>query len=73
MRRSLLSRSYRVAGRIEVKRKIAFQREAHKRRDAAKAVHEKAANSGRIPRGAKLVALASRMYSMLESGQVEML
>ena len=56
---------------IQVKRKIAFQGEVHKRRDAAKAVREKAAQSGRIPRIAKLVALASRMQSMIESGQVE--
>ena len=56
---------------IEVKRKLAFQGEAHKRRDAAKAAREKAAQSGRIPRIAKLVALASRMQSMIESGQVE--
>ena len=56
---------------IKVKRKVAFQGEAHKRRDAAKAVREKAVQSGRIPRIAKLVALASRMQSMIESGQVD--
>ncbi len=56
---------------IKVKRKIAFQSEAHKRRDAARAVRVKLAQSGRIPRIAKLVALASRMQSMLESGEVE--
>ncbi|HUP77029.1 MAG TPA: hypothetical protein VM260_00615 [Pirellula sp.] len=56
---------------IKVKRKIAFQGEAHKRRDAAKAAREKAAQYGRIPRIAKLVALASRMQSMIESGQVD--
>ena len=32
---------------------------------------EKYAQSGRIPRISKLVALASRMQSMIESGQVE--
>ena len=59
-------------GRVtQVKRKIAFQGEAHKRRAVAKAVREKAAQSGRIPRIAKLVALASRMQSMIESGQVD--
>ena len=56
---------------IKVKRKVAFQGEAHKRRDAARAARVKLAQSGRIPRIAKLVALASRMQSMLESGQVE--
>ena len=56
---------------IKVKRKVAFQGEVHKRRDAAKAVREKATQSGRIPRIAKLVALASWMQSMIESGQVE--
>ncbi len=55
---------------IKVKRKVAFQGEAHKRRDAAKAVRVVLAQSGRIPRIAKLVALASRMQSMLESGEV---
>ena len=55
----------------QVKRKIAFQGEAHKRRDAARAVREKAALYGRIPRISKLVALASRMQSMIESGEVE--
>lgn len=50
---------------IQVNRKIAFQGEVHKRRDAAKAVREKAAQFGRIPRIAKLVALASRMQSMI--------
>ena len=56
---------------IKVKRKVAFQGEVHKRRDAAKAARVKLAESGRIPRIAKLVALASRMQSMIESGQVE--
>ena len=56
---------------IKVKLKVAFQGESHKRRDAAKAARVKLAQSGRIPRIAKLVALASRMQSMLESGQVE--
>ena len=56
---------------IEAKRKIVFRGEAHKRRDAAKAAREKAAQFGRIPRIAKLVALASRMQSMIESGQVD--
>ena len=56
---------------IKVKRKVAFQGEAHKRRDAAKAARVKLAQSGRIPRIAKLVALASRMQSMIESGEVE--
>ena len=56
---------------IKVKRKVAFQGEAHKRRDAAKAARVTLAQSGRIPRIAKLVALASRMQSMIESGQVE--
>ena len=55
---------------IQVKRKIAFQGEAHKRRDAAKVKRVKLAQSGRTPRISKLVALASRMQSMLESGQV---
>ena len=45
---------------IKVKRKIAFQGEVHKRRDATKATRVKAAQSGRIPRIAKLVALARR-------------
>ena len=56
---------------IKVKRKIAFQGEVHNRRAVSKAVREKAAQSGRIPRIAKLVALANRMQSMIESGQVE--
>ncbi len=56
---------------IQVKRKIAFQGEVHKRRDAARDARVKLAQSGRIPRIAKLVALASRMQSMLESGEVE--
>ena len=56
---------------IKVKRKVAFQGEAHKRRDAAKAARVKLAQSGRIPRIAKLVALASRMQSMIDSGEVE--
>ena len=56
---------------IKVKRKVAFQGEVHKRRDAAKAVREKAIQSGRVPRISKLVALASRMQSMIDSGEVE--
>ena len=56
---------------IKVKRKIAFQGEVHKRRDAAKVKRVKLAQSGRTPRIAKLVALASRMQSMIESGQIE--
>ena len=56
---------------IKVKRKVAFQGEVHKRRDAARAARVKLAQSGRVPRIAKLVALASRMQSMIESGQVE--
>ena len=56
---------------IKVKRKVAFQGEAHKRRDAAKAKRERLSQSGRIPRISKLVALATRMQSMLDSGQVE--
>ena len=56
---------------IKVKRKIAFQGEVHKRREAAKAARVTLAQSGRVPRIAKLVALASRMQSMLESGEVE--
>ncbi len=56
---------------IKVKRKVAFQGEAHKRRDAARAARVKLAESGRIPRIAKLVALASRMQSMIDSGEVE--
>ena len=40
---------------------FAFQGEAHKRRAVAKAEREKAAQSGRIPRISKLVALASRL------------
>ena len=55
---------------IKVKRKVAFQGEAHKRRDATRAAREKAAKSGRIPRIGKLVALASRMQSMIELGEV---
>ena len=55
---------------IKVKLKVAFQGESHKRRDAAKAARVKLAQSGRIPRIAKLVALASRMQSMIESGEV---
>ena len=42
---------------IKVKRKVAFQGEAHKRRDAARVARVKLAQSGRIPRIAKLVAL----------------
>ena len=56
---------------IKVKRKIAFQGEAHKRRDAARAATVTLAQSGRIPRIAKLVALARRMQSMLGSIEVE--
>ena len=56
---------------IKVKRKIAFQGEAHKRREAAKTARVTLAQSGRVPRIAKLVALASRMQSMIESGEVE--
>ena len=56
---------------IKVKRKIAFQGEAHKRRDAVRAARVTLAQTGRIPRIAKLVALASRMQSMIESGQIE--
>ena len=56
---------------IQVKRKIAFQGQAHKRRDAAKIKRVKLAHSGRTPRISKLVALAVRMQSMLESGEVE--
>ena len=55
---------------IKVKRKVAFQGEVHKRRDAAKAVREKAIQSGRVPRISKLVALASRLQSMIDSGEV---
>ena len=55
---------------IKVKRKVAFQGESHKRRDAAKAARVKLAQSGRIPRIGKLVALASRMQSMIELGEV---
>ncbi len=56
---------------IQVKRKIAFQGEVHKRRDATRAKREKLAQCGRTPRISKLVALASRMQSMIDSGQVE--
>ena len=56
---------------IKVKRKVAFQGEAHKRRDVAKAARATLAQSGRVPRIAQLVALARRMQSMLESRQVE--
>jgi len=55
----------------KAKRKVAFQGEAHKRRDASRAARVKLAQSGRIPRISKLVALASRMQSMIESGEVE--
>ena len=55
---------------IKVKRKVAFQGEAHKRRDAARAVRKKAIQSGRVPRISKLVALASRLQSMIDSGEV---
>ena len=60
---------------IPVKRKFIFQSEMHKRREATK-VAQKATGpqdgqTGRIPRIAKLVALASRMQSMLDSGQVD--
>ncbi len=56
---------------IQVKRKIAFQGEAHKRRDAAKVKRVSLAQSGRTPRISKLVALAVRMQSMIDSGEVE--
>ena len=56
---------------IKVKRKVAFQGEVHKRREAAKAVRVTLAQSDRVPRIAKLVAPASRMQSMIDSGQVE--
>ena len=56
---------------IKVKRKVAFQGEVHKRRDAARESRVKLVQSGRIPRISKLVALASRMQSMLESGEVD--
>ena len=56
---------------IKVKRKVAFQGEVHKRRDAAKVKRENLAQFGRTPRISKLVALAVRMQSMLESGEVE--
>ena len=56
---------------IKVKRKVAFQGEVHKRRDAAKVKREMLAQSGRTPRISKLVALASRMQSMIDSGEVE--
>ena len=56
---------------IKAKRKVAFQGEAHKRRDASRAARVKLAQSGRIPRISKLVALASRIQSMIESGEVE--
>ena len=56
---------------IKIKRKVAFQGEAHKRREVAKAARVTLAQSGRIPRIAKLVALASRMQSMIDSGEVE--
>ncbi len=55
-----------------LKRKFTFKSEVKKRREVAQACLD--ANSdltGRIPRIAKLVALASRMQSMLDSGQVE--
>ncbi len=55
---------------IKVKRKVAFQGEAHKRREATRAKREKLAQCGRTPRISKLVALASRMQSMIESGEV---
>jgi len=55
---------------IKVKRKVSFQGEVHKRRDAARATRVKLTQSGRIPRIAKLVALASRMQSMIDSGEV---
>ena len=56
---------------IKVKRKVAFQGEVHKRREAARESRVTLAQFGRIPRIAKLVALASRMQSMIDSGQVE--
>jgi hypothetical protein len=55
-----------------LKRKFTFKSEVKKRREAAQAcIDENAIQIGRIPRIAKLVALASRMQSMLDSGQVE--
>lgn len=56
---------------IKAKRKAAFQGEAHKRRDASRAARVKVAQSGWIPRISKLVALASRIQSTIESGEVE--
>jgi hypothetical protein len=38
---------------IKAKRKVAFQGEAHKRRDASRAARVKIAQSGRIPRRAR--------------------
>ena len=43
---------------------------ARVRRNAARAARVTLAQSGRIPRIAKLVALASHMQSMIESGEV---
>jgi hypothetical protein len=55
-----------------LKRKFTFKSEVKKRREAAQAcVDENVSQIGRIPRVAKLVALASRMQSMLDSRQVE--
>ena len=55
-----------------LKRKFTFKSEVKKRREAAQAcIDENARQIGRIPRIAKLVALASRMQAMLDSGQVE--
>jgi len=55
-----------------LKRKFTFKSEVKKRREDAQASIEANANqSGPIPRIAKLVALANRMQSMLDSDQVE--
>ncbi len=45
--------------------------EVHKCREAAKVKRVTLAQSGRIPRIAKLVAPASRMQTMIDSGEVE--
>ncbi len=49
---------------IQVKRKVAFQSEAHKRRDAAKAARVTLAESGRIPRIAKLASGTGQSYAI---------
>ena len=55
-----------------LKRKFTFKSEVKKRREVALACLDTNSDlTGRIPRIAKLVALASRMQSMLDSGQVE--